>query len=213
MLGRAAGITTPSVGIDDQGRALIAWYGPYKRDGKYFSRAALSSARVRVGSTSADSLQRLPATGSERLVESGPSVRVNARGNAIVVWEVYGKWLASPGKVEVARATTRQARLTVSNTASTENPDQSTAAAIGPSGDAIVAWSNQVRPTQAVTTPSTHAPFGAAQPISSRKRESATPSVAIDAHGHAIALWWDLGSRARMGLGYTPLLSTEAKLR
>jgi hypothetical protein len=213
VLGPATGIADPSVGIDDRGRGLIAWYGPYKR-ARPFPSGAVRVATVQVGKLKLRSLQRLPARGSERLVEVGPSVRVDPGGDAIVAWDVYGKSPNAQGTIVVARATAGR-RLNISTTQGTDQPRQPVGAAIGSGGEAIVAWNNNGRPNQALITSGANVPFDATQPISSPTRDSGRPAVALDSDGQAITLWWDLGPRRERGVGTgsTPLLYTMAKLR
>jgi hypothetical protein len=180
-----------------------------------FPVTAVVAARVRVGSSRIDSLQRLPGHRSQPLDSTGPIMRVDRRGDAIVAWDADGSSSSNlDGKIEVPRAAVGRG-LKVERVLHTDQSDQRVGVAIGRAGEAIVAWNNDGLPNQAVVAPGANAPLGPSQAISSRRRRSAEPAVAIDTRGDAIAVWWDLGARDHNGAGpaQTPLFYTVTKLR
>lgn len=207
----AAGVSDPSVDLAAD-RALIAWDGRYTGASSGSPYQEVDATAVGIRSRTVGPVQRLLVHSRGGLVETGPLVRADPRGDAIVVFETYGS-SGTSGTIHVARSRgSRRLRLTSSFL--TDEPSQEVNAAIAPNGGAVVAWSNLSRPDEATTTPNASAPFSKPHWISSPRRDADAPAVALDARGDATALWWDLGpsSPTTPGSQETPLLYATIKL-
>jgi hypothetical protein len=212
-LSPAAGAENTSVGIDDSGRAFVAWDGPYTGAAVGFPYATVNTATVEVGARAGGQVQLLDVAHAGNLVESGPDVRMDSRGDVLMVWERYGNSPSGPARIEVARG--RVGRdLKVTATLPSDLATQSVASAIGPGGDAVIAWSNLSRPDEATVTPVAGPALSAVAAISPQGRDADVPAVALDSRGDAIALWWDMGPSkpGTSGSDRMPLLYATAKL-
>jgi hypothetical protein len=210
----ATGATSPSVGLDDAGRALIAWDGTYTGAAEGFPYATVDTATVRVGSLAPSAGRQLAGASAGGLVESGPTVRMNSSGQALVTWEHYGSSALAHARIRVARTAWGHAPRVVA-TLLTSEPDQNISSAIGSRGEAVIAWTNLGSPDKASVAPGARSQFAPPKPISARGRAAGPPEVAIDQRGDAIAVWLDLGPIKPTTPGSTrdPLLYATAVLR
>jgi hypothetical protein len=210
----ATGAANPRVGLDAHGRGLIAWAGPFTGASEGFPYAAVNTAMVRVGSATPSAARALSDPSDGGLGDFGPTVRMSQSGSALVVWEQIGSSPTAQTRIEVARSTASQPPR-VSATFLTDEPEQDISSAIGPNGQAVVAWTNLSRPDQAATSPDHTAPFTAPATISAHGRNAGAPDVAVDGHGDAIAAWLDLGPShpKTRSAPRTPLLFATTTLR
>jgi hypothetical protein len=208
----ATGVSSPTVAVSS-GHALIAWDGVYSGASSGYPYREVDATSVAIRSRTPGPVQQLPVPNRAGLVETGPLVRADPEGDAIVVFETYGSSMTS-AQINVARSWAG-GPLRLSSSFRTDEPSQGVNAAIGASGASVIAWTNLSRPNEAATAPNASAPFGKPQWISSPRRSAGRPVVALDSHGEATALWWDLGSNSPTtpGSKSTPLLYATANLR
>lgn len=210
----ATGATSASVGLDDAGQALIAWDGTYTGAAEGFPYATVDTATVRVGSLTPSASRELDGISAGGLVESGPTVRMNSSGQALVTWEHGSRSVLAPTWIKVARTAVGHPPRVVA-TLRTSEPDQNISSAIGSRGEAVIAWTNLGSPDKAAVAAGARSQFAPPKTISPRRRGAGTPEVAIDQRGEAIAMWPDLGPATPNTPGPTrePLLYATAALR
>lgn len=178
------------VGIDDAGEAVIAWDGPYDGSPTGDPYRHVQVTPLTVGATSPGASQTLlaPALGQ---IDSLPQINVDGAGDALVAWQANTRDRRSD-KLVVARS----ARglpfadpITIGASCFGCNFDS----AIGPHGQAIIAWDSLTAPVRAAIAMGPATPFGPAASLT-RKSDSAAPAVAIGSGGHAIGIWWELST-------------------
>ena len=208
------GVANPDLGLDDNGRALVAWdAGVVNAFGAYFYREVdavtvnLFAHRVwakTVKPAPAPPVLRFPTSSADTLWQDGPQVSVNGRGNQLLVFAI-NRFSGDPTGIEVTRAGPGQS-LPQPRIVATGDPDEVPASAVGAGGAAIVAWDDEsgLVPDMATVAPKANTPFGRAQPISSPADDSGAPVVASDGRGDVAALWQDLGSSAASNSALTP---------
>jgi hypothetical protein len=197
------------VGLDDAGRARVVWAGPYDGAGAGTPFSHIEAASLRIGAREPGAVQQVLTPRLGQLGDLGPLLKVDPRGDAIVVWQN----LTRDGSTEkIVAARSRPGRpFAPPQTMGTSYPGGGFDAAIAPNGAVIVSWDSLTRPSNAVIAPAPSSPFGPARAVAPAQEYSAAPAVTIDAHKHAIVAWWDLGptDRSKTTTG-TPLLYATA---
>ena len=208
------GVANPDLGLDDNGRALVAWdAGVVNAFGSYLYREVdavtvnLFAHRVwakAVKPPPAPPVLRFPPSSGDTLWQDGPQVSVNGRGDQLLVFEI-NRYSGDPTGIEVTRAGPGRA-LPEPRIVATGDPDEVPGSVVGASGAAIIAWDDEsgLVPDMATTAAKANTPFGRAQPISSPADDSGAPVVASDGRGDVAALWQDLGSSAASNSALTP---------
>ena len=185
------GAIVGSVGIDNAGQALIAWAGPNDAaKGQSFTHVS----PLQTGATTAGPAQTLRAPGMRPTaigdLNGLPLIDVNAAGDAIVTWGSTGHDRATESLVVARRAPGRPFGTGV--TIGTLKSEGTFDSAIGPKGDAIVAWDNPRAPVRAALASSARSPFGHAVTLAPKSEDSAIPAAGIGPHARAITIWSDL---------------------
>lgn len=186
------GAYAPEDGIDDRGSAWIAWEGPFDGASAGLPFAHVEVTSVGVGATVPGPVEVLRTPGLGQLGGFGPLLEVDPRGDAIAVWQNLTR-NGGTVKIAVARRAAGGPWGTARPVGNSYNGGNF-AAAIGPTGQAIVAWDSLVSPVQAVIAESPAGALGRATRVAPTRENSAAPEVTIDARGRGTAVWWDLGS-------------------
>lgn len=179
--------TGAAVGIDDAGQALIASPG--------LSSRSVQVTPLQIGATTAGQTQTFQAAGAGT-VDPFPLIDVDGAGDAIVAWENTTHDGVTERVVAARRSAGRPFGTPVTiDSSSSRGPDTPSPqedafdSAIGPGGEAIVAWDNTTAPVHAVLASSAKKPFGRA--VALAPAGEALPAVGIGAHARAITIWWD----------------------
>jgi hypothetical protein len=182
IVSAAAAATSGSVGIDAAGRVLVAWQGSSSR--------SVRVTALQIGAAVAGPVQTLrPA--APGWVDGPPLIDVDAAGDAIVVWQNT----ADTGTVEklvAARSAAGRPFGTGVTIATDSGNSFYPVVAIGPRGQAIVAWESSTARVQAALAYNTRSPFGHAVAVAPAGEDSAAAAVGIGTHAHAITIWMDL---------------------
>lgn len=183
-----------TVGIDDSGQAQIAWDGPYDgaRAGDPYRHVQVTP--LAVGATAPGPTQTLltPALGR---IDSSPEIDVDGAGDAVVAWQNVTRD-GRTEKIVVARDT-RGGPLGPPVAIGTSYFGGDFTSAIGPDGQAAVAWDSLTAPARAVIAVGPTSPFGHAARLTNNRR-SASPTVAIGPRGRVLAIWRDLSPRSEL---------------
>jgi len=176
-----------SVGIDSMGQALIAWEGPNDgaSSGNPFVHAQVTT--LKVGATAPRRTQTLLTPSLGQLGDNPPQIDVDDVGDAVVAWEnetLSGR----QSKIVVAR-NARGGPFAAPEVVGTSYLGGNFDLAIGPAGQAIIAWDSLTAPVHAVIAASPTSPYGRA--ASFGNRGSVEPAVTVGPHGRALTLWWD----------------------
>jgi hypothetical protein len=199
------GGANPTVGIDNNGHALVSWEGAFDAGAAVFREVdaaivALYAHRNwggRSGEPTQRRVLRAPAIGTDGLWNVPPQLSVDGHGDALIVWEAALD-TGDPTGIYLVRS---RAGLPFSppTLLATGDPGDVPGSALGPNGAAAVSWGDELgsTPDLAAVAPNPRAGFTAANPISSGADYAATPVVAVDARGDVIAVWQDLGPVAQ----------------
>jgi hypothetical protein len=208
------GADAPSVALDGAGRALIGWAATYTGVAAGYPFASVDVTTLGVGATRAGPVQIIPAPRPGALVETGPSVTVDPRGDALLVWGTYTRSQAGSGIIHIAGGKVG-GPLRTEATERTDEGAQSANAALDLSGQAVIGWTNLSGPDRITSRPKVTDSFGAPEAIGVGNHDAGTPAVAIDANGNVIALWPDLGPRRpnNRASSASPLLYARTTLR
>ncbi|MGI8713513.1 MAG: hypothetical protein ACR2NR_10085 [Solirubrobacteraceae bacterium] len=203
----------PAVGLDNAGTALVAWEGEFDSDGSGVPYDVIDTASAQAGSSRHGPILRLPTPGRGGLWDLGavPDVNVDPGGDAVVVWETYNRSNGGRDGVEMARGRVGRA-LGMPQTVHFGTLNNGANSAIGPNGDAVVAWDDLFGPDGARIASGPQRPLGPVLAVSSPAEESDLPVVAVNRTGGAIAVWQDLGpvSNPSTKRPLTPLLYARA---
>jgi hypothetical protein len=157
---------------------------------------------LQIGATTAGAAETLQAPGIGTL-DGFPLIDVDGAGDAIMTWQttahdgrtekvvvarkVPGRRFGTP--VAISTSYSRARGMLMDGGSSFDS-------AIGPGGEAIIAWGSATEPVHAVLTSSARRPLGHAITLAPAGEDSAVQAVGIGTHRRAITIWSDVdGSR------------------
>ena len=178
------------VGMDDTGRALIAWDGPYDGAAAGLPYGHVQVTALSVGAAAPGVTQTLLTPTLGRL-DSAPKINVDGAGDAVVTWQNTTR--DGRGEKIVAARATHGRLFAAPSVLGTSYFGGGFDAAIGPDGRAAVAWDSLTAPVRAVYAASPRGPFGRAARLAAAS-DSAEPVVALGPHGRGLAIWWELST-------------------
>jgi hypothetical protein len=146
--------------------------------------------RLTVGATAPGATQTLliPTLGQ---LDGAPQISVDGVGDAVVAWQSTTR--DGRGERIVVARSTRGRPFGQPTAIGTSYFGGNFDSAIGPHGQAVIAWDSLTAPARAVIAASPTSPFGQASRMTNNTR-SAEPAVAIGRRGRALGIWWDLST-------------------
>lgn len=183
-----------AAGIDDSGRAQIAWDGPFDGAPAGDPYRHVQVTALSVGAAAPGETQTLltPALGR---VDNPPDIEVDGAGDAVVAWPNTTRD-GRTEKIVVARSA-HGGPFAPPVAIGSSYFGGSFDSAIGPDGHAAIAWDSLTAPARAAIAAGPTSPFGRAARLTNNRR-SASPTVAIGPRGGVLGIWWDLSPRSEL---------------
>jgi hypothetical protein len=209
LSGTGGGWRGPSLAVDRNGTAVVAWVDQRSSDNSDAVRAAFTSASTGVWEASADISDR---SASQSLDFWFPKVVLDEAGNATAVWALTNVASGITTIQSAFRPAGGSWRHAVTIGRADRNPHIELAS--GPNGRATVVWINEYLgngTVQAATRPAGSQFWNAAVDLSPLSHEAVDVALAADAAGNAVSVWMEHvpGSGSMLRAALRPAASEE----